>query len=388
YVYLSKTKDKFCQAEAYNGLGANYYFLGNLSAAGVYFDKELDIEDGSDSIYVDALVDYYDEIVNNNKNAYTVVSNNNDSELLLQKAKDLFENDKPQDALKLLRKITKSDYNYEKALNEKVHCYCMLGDSKNATSTFDKLIPDNSYELDTLLDVINTLAQDINLPDISKYFKLLTDYSTDDVDLLNKKMNMLVAVGMYDRAIDVGLDILSAEPNNAHASYILGMIHLMRHEYEKSLPYLKRSYILTQNDVNLFYVRLADDCIAGKRKVPDKMRIGYEVPEDEAKRRLTVIKNMIQDDSLSYDVDDLVCIGRWAFIRNFGEIQPYIANLYINSGVEELKDTVLSLMIDPRISDESKMAIFSEMLNLGIEGEFPVVYSNYFTRLKVVLPKL
>ncbi|MBO7377334.1 MAG: hypothetical protein J6U35_00475, partial [Clostridia bacterium] len=138
---LSRAEDDFERARAYNGLGANYYILGKDSLAMNYFGKQLETDNESDFEYNDVLDNMREEFFEEPPEQYSVVyDKKKKGREALEKARNLLDTGRPDEALKKLSEVSPEDDAFSEALEIVAFILLLRGEYQAAYETASRAV--------------------------------------------------------------------------------------------------------------------------------------------------------------------------------------------------------------------------------------------------------
>ncbi len=374
-------------ADAYNGLGANFFMLGNDAVAGYYFNKQLEYGVFEDSVYEDVLEDYLDSLYETKKQSYKVVYPE-DQDLIdrkiYDKAREKIESKDYTAAIEDLNSIGENSKMYPKAKTAKGYAYFYLNELGEAFGEVSKAIELGDINVYSLTLAINLGAFSSDLEEFGKYIDLLIDYKDFSDEDKYKKFNLLINLNLVKDALDYSEEILDISPYYADVRFLRGVLYYNKKDYVEAEKNFRYAYILTLNPIIKFYLDLALDAINGKIKykafLPE-----FELPEKEVLKRVKVIKELYNG-NLTEEIkfpDGFEDIAKWVFIGSNNTMQIVVAILIAHSHDERYLSILKDALIDPAISDEVKHRIVSIMCENGKFGELAVVFGYIFRKIKV-----
>ena len=376
--------------DGYNGLGANFYFLGNDEMAGYYFNKQMECGDVGDCVYDDILDDYLSDFLGVEKDkAISVVDDEDEDEESYSLAVQANKDGDNAEAMIFADDVSKKSKYYDKAQYEKAYALIKMGfDIVDAVKILESLFrkdPSNVDAFGLLVGYYLSVRDDRKINASFKKF-LVADIKGEDA--LMKKLTLLCDFDYFDEALELSEAILRKNPENTNCSYLRGMLLYNKGDYRGAVTNLKKSYIYSLNPVALYYLRIAESAASGDKNVPDRLSLSYNVPSEEEDKRIEFIKNVFTGEKKISDYDRKYAmeIIDWSFFVGNQTSQVALALSLIRSGEEENIEKLKSFLINPAVSDDVKLRIVSMLSEYGIKGETNVVYSNRFKTIDVLSP--
>ena len=376
--------------DGYNGLGANFYFLGNDEMAGYYFNKQMECGDVGDCVYDDILDDYLSEFLGVEKDkSISVVEDDDEDEENYSLAVQANKDGDNIEAMLYANDVSKKSKYYDKAQYEKAYALIKMGyDIVEAVKILESLFrkdPSNVDAFGLLVGYYLSIRDDRK---INASFKKFLTADIKGEEALMKKLTLLCDFDYFDEALELSETILLKNPENTNCSYLRGMLLYNKGDYRASVVNLKKSYIYSLNPVALYYLRIAESAASGDKNVPDRLSLSYNVPSEEEDKRIEFIKNVFTGEKKisDYDRKYTMEIIDWSFFVGNQTSQVALALSLIRSGEEENIEKLKSFLINPAVSDDVKLRIVSMLSEYGIKGETNVVYSNRFKTIDVLSP--
>lgn len=389
YKYLA-TANFADLVDGYNGLGANFYFLGNDEMAGYYFNKQMQCGDVGDCVYDDILDDYLSEFLGNEKDKeISIVEEEDEDEENYSAAVRANKDGDHIEAMLYANDVSKKSKYYDKAQYEKAYAIIKTGyDLDEAVKILESLLkkdPSNVDAFGLLIGYYLTIRDDKK---IGLLFKKFLAAEIDDDDALMKKLTLLCDFEYFDEALALSEVILRKNPENTNCSYLRGLLLYNKGDYRASVINLKKSYIYSLNPVALYYLRVAESAVSGSKSVPDRLSLSYNVPSTEEDKRIDFIKKVFTGEKKISDYDRKYAmeIVDWCFFVGNQTSQVALALSLIRNGEEENIEKLKSFLINPAVSDDVKLRIVSMLSEYGVKGEINVVYSNHFKTIDVLSP--
>ena len=389
FKYLLRAKEN-SYWEAFNGLGACFYFLENKYMAGYYFNEQLMRREEIDGVYADVMEDYLEELSQNDKPKFKLV-------------KDVKKEDIDKDAIN--RAITFSDeQDFDKALDilsqidcdspligqaqfEKACIYLNLGDFAKSYDSLKESIKSGYLNLISISLAID-LSSAMGLEDVTEYKALLLKYQPKDDEERYKLLNSLCDYGYFEEALKVANELLANNYNDANTSYVKGFLLYNKGDYKGAEVCFKNAYLLSYSYPSLYYLKVAQSAVDGKVLFKE-LKIEFSVPESQSKELTEIVKGFIDGNKRLTDFTDkqLLELADWCFSTKDENLQFSLGWIYIRSGDEILIRKIKEQLVSPSVSDTVKQSLISIMCDCTNEPKVKVVYENFFITLKFNRPE-
>lgn len=394
FRFLSKCR-KTDVIDGYNGLGANFFFLDNLELAGFYFNKQLALGDYGECVYDDILDEYVDAVSTDDKPRFNVISAESEREEIDENNyRAAVEENKREDyisAVASAEKVSDKSEFYEKALYEKAYGLFCLDREYDACEILEKCVSIDKNDVNAYNLLLGCYAQAGDEEKVEKYFEKLLEVDSDSTEILNRKMSVLCDFGYPEEALAVSDKIMRLAPDDTNCSYLRGLLLYNLNRYDKAVIYLKKAYIYSLNPVALYYLRIAERACDGDQSVPKRLPLIFDLQKTEIDRRLEAIKKLFGGtaEKGEYSESYIKETAEWCFIGGNQTAQMAIAVYAARAKNKTLIGLLRNQLINPALSDDVKIRIFSLLVETGEitdHSEVSVVYSNIFKKIKTFVP--
>ncbi len=392
YKYLKYSPESnYC--EAYNALGANYYFINNDNLAGFYFNEQIKTGVTDEMVFSSVLEDYFNELHQQRLDTYRVAYPPKQIDLdedNLFDGKDLMLENEFKKAIEKFELIKKTSELYLESLVEKAYAEFELGDSETALVDVDAAIKGKEINVRSLNLGIKICLSLGKTDKLAEYIELLNSYEGDDEENY-KKLNFLCDLSLYDDALSWVKRGNFELCNMANVNYISAILHYNKGQIDKAVKLMRNAYIISQNPISKYYLAYFEEVISGKRKY-ESLDLSFGLPEKENERRLLLIKKLFSAKGKlesKVGVEEFEEIAEWA-LKSTGEryVQLATAVVIISYKLKKLMHLIDDALIDPAISDEVKYRIVSFLCESGFSGKYCVVYSGIFKKIQIKTPKI
>ena len=213
--------------EAYNGLGANFYFLERYNLAGYYFNEQLREREDPSSVYEEVLEEYIEKLnADGEKKRFTVLKKQTEGEKaqeVIERARKLNGANDSDLAIKILSEIPKENPKYGLALYEIGVSHLFKGDIDLAMENISKSIENGNSSVNAISIMID-LIRSTGVGGEDKYLKMLTEYQPADDDDKYKKLTALCEYELDEFAVKLADELLKNNPYDTNTAYIKGFL--------------------------------------------------------------------------------------------------------------------------------------------------------------------
>lgn len=388
YKYLLKSKKKY-YADGYNGLGANYYYIGDKTYAGYYFAEQIKVGGDEPSIYEDVLEDFRDELINNQKPSFKIVTGSDAEDrdrIIVEQVKDLNKKGDYEASIKLFDEIPDDSNLYAEALLERAFSRFCVEDVDGAI-TDAKLGISKGYETVNSLTFILHLLNLVGSEEYGNYIEILKKLKTETSDDKYKKLTALCEFHLFKESEELADELIEKDSFDVNTLFIKAFLRYNDRDYETAEDFFRNAYILSVSQVALFYMRVARDAQRGNVRY-NKLAISFSLPVDEIERRSEIIKRLIKKESSikDYSFDEMKELFEWVFSLGSQSQQLAVAVIFAKSNDLSYLEVLKQALINPFVLDEVKMRIVSLLCENSSFNEIKVVYSHVFRSLKINRP--
>ncbi|MBR1676766.1 MAG: hypothetical protein IJ706_05590 [Clostridia bacterium] len=384
FKYLNKAKPKYYY-DGYNGLGANFYFVGKDDVAGYYFNKQISCGVTEECLYEDVMEEYLKTVYDRQKEEFKVVYPENVEEKAEQALNDgieLSDSENYLEAIERFSEIGAKTSSYLEAQAEMAFAYFYLHDVDNASKRIKKAIKGGKINSRNLGLAINIAALKDDNAQLARYIDVLEKYEPEG-DEKFKKANLLCTLGMFDDAEKCAVLYLEDEPYNANLNYLYAHLLYRKDKFEDAEKYFRYSYIITENPIAKFYMNIARQSFVSG--VKENFNVSFELPQFEIERRGEVLKQLFLSEDkktieYSEDVED---IARWILSGHSQSMQIAIGVVLSGADDERYREILFDAMINPTLSNEVKHRLLTLIVESDKDMEIGVVYSNVYRRVKI-----
>jgi len=374
---LSAANDVEERARCYNGIGANYYFLGKDLLSMHYFGSQLSIDPYGDYEYNDVIEDLQRAAVEAEpKRFYIAYDKADEDKDEIKKARALCDDGKLNEALIILAKIPDTSPRFKESLE--LIAFILILQEKYETAMD---IADHILYLDgdnfTALYVLCTAYQKTGKPEKSEAFykKLLTKELSED-NVLHMLM-LTIDTGREEDALGFVNRILKDTPYSVNMLFVRGIINYNTGRYEECVEDFKTVLTLTPNPV---VEKRLKEVLSDLSERPYKLPYELDVKDVEMKYRLDELarrfESMGQGETLSFEDirDHCDCIIKCRFTDLFS------TGIHMGLAVDAAKtyDYLKQVLLDISVSDEIKCVILKELILLNVNVKIKCVVAHVY----------
>lgn len=392
YKYLRYSSERY-YCEAYNALGANYYFLNNDDLAGYYFNKQIKTGVTDEMVFSSVLEDYYLELQEQKRDMYKLAYPKKQIDIdddNLFDGKVLIAENRFAEAIEKFNLIGRNSELYFETLVEKAYAEFNLGENERAVSDVDLAIKNGEVSVHSLNLAINICSRLGDIDGIAEYIEILKVYEGDG-DENYRKINLLCDLGLYDDALALIKEKKFDISYTANAYYISAVLTFNNGDISAASDMMRNAYIITGSPVAKYYLRYMEKVLRGKENF-EKISLSFDLPEKESERRISIIKKVfssIGKRESEVTASEFGEIAEWAFkATNERSIQLAAAIIIIAYKMKKLMPVIEDALIDPSVSDDVKYRIISFLCEQGFTGKYCVVYGGIFKKIQLKIPQI
>lgn len=376
--------------EAYNGLGANYYFLERFNLAGYYFNEQLRDRTDTTSVYEDVLDEYIDKLnAEHEKKRFTIVKDKTaeeEAESVIERARKLNGISDYDLAIQILNKVDENCSKYGEAVYEQGVSYLLKGDLDNAIERVSKALS-VGYLTVSAISIMIDLDRAISGNNEQKYIKMLVDYLPKDDEDKYKKLTALCEYDIYDKAEILADELLSTNPFDTNTAYVKGFLRYNAKDYLGAENYFKTAYLLSLSYQARFYLRLSQKAKDGN-PVYDKLRVSFKIPSKDIQEKTEYIENLISGkvDFTSISEEEIIDVAEWCLTSGEENLQFSLCYMLVLTGKKQLIAKVKEFLVNPSASDVVKQGVVSVICDCTTDSKVAVVYDNLYSLIRFNRP--
>lgn len=384
YLLRAKKEDYW---EAYNGLGANYYFLEENYLASYYFSEQLKITEEVCGVYAEVLEEFLDSFGEEKEQSFKIVKDKTDEEKrqeFLDNIHRLCENDKCDVALELLQKVEKTDAFYGESLFEQGLIYLKIDQIEKAYEYITRAI-DEKYITLLSISLAIDLSRALKTDKENEYLQMLEEYSPSGDDEKYKKMTALYENDLYDAAQKIAEEMLKDDKFDANTSYVLAFLLFNKGDLKGAEKHFKTAYLLSGTYTSLYYLRYVQGVLDGKVE-SRPLKIDFTVPTCESNEKVDLVNSLIDElnPSNEHPYQEMKDLIEWGISSKDDRAIFPTCWSFILSGRGDLFELVKEVLVNPTVSDVVKQSIITvicaetkvKSVKVVIDGVFKIIAFN------------
>lgn len=379
---------KYDYEDIYNGLGACYYNLNNITAATYYFNQQFLVsKDGN--VYMDD--DIIDSIAGMMAPAegFRVVYPPEETDYgdVMRKAKALMIHGDTAAACEVYAGVPEGAAEYDTAQLEIAVGEFLSGEVDQAiarSQTVYERDNRNVFAVSNLASMYKYKGSDVMS---GMYFSKLKDIDPKNDDETYKIATACMEHKKYDRAAACFKTLLAARPYDLQLLFLYGISLYNSGDFAGAKEVFGKILRITEvNPAALSYYRRADDALSGEgknfRPLPNFYR-PFDDDEAENTRRLTQILKSRNDKSLKKAMKDPAFwnLIDWSFSANDKEVSRCSCYILALSDSRRAEDYLLDKLLDPTIGDDMKGYIAELLVLRDFDKSVGVVISNVYKKV-------
>lgn len=370
-------------AEAYNGLGGNFYLAGVTDLAAYYFNLQIS-DDGDDEYPFDDYIYelFYQSNDGEEKLPFKVIDTQAEVDKeSIKEAKKLFEKE-PKVAYELLNNIKECSAEYENACLTVAAFYMVDGNYEKAVEKYGEISSSSEnydYALNNLFGAYFCLK---NYKKVDEILLLMQKLDCAEYEQLAKFFHLIRAAGDNDLAYNYSIYMrkLFSTPN---LYYYSGIASYNCAHFEEAQEWFLLYYKVT----NCYFAHYAiEACLAkmqGKKRYPDRLPYMFSLPESKCKEleKLAPEYFTMTKRQLSKKASEIYDFAEATLSTNKTELQIIACQLVSFIGGTKAVKYLKNLLLNPILQDIVKVTIVSLLVEMGNSGLTGMVYGNVFSRV-------
>lgn len=377
FKYLTYAKSNSNYAKAYNGLGACFYKMEDLSAAGYYFNRQITADKTAIFEYSSITAEFYSEIISNDKNYYLAYPYEKaDFTRALEKADAYLKINDYHMALDILKDVPKTSKFYADALLTKSISKYFISDLVGAISDIEE-----SLKLDlnviSLCNAISMFYAIKNEEKLNKYLAILKTLDLKTEEEIYKGTMVYAEQGDNLTALKYAKKYLKLNPYDTSMLLVYGMINYNLKDYKEAEKSFLDAYKISNGETPLYYYNLAI------KKNIDVIEYSFDIPSSERLKKVKKIGELLNGD-LNYKLsleEEIYKISKYAFSVAYYQMQSSAITLLGEINTPKAVNILKSALLSIQVFDRVKSGIIGFLVAGGFEGELSVVYGNVFKKI-------
>ena len=368
-------------AEAYNGLGGNYYLMGDNDLAAYYFNLQINDVVEDEFPYDDYLYDLFYSVADKNSTFKIVDVQGDIDRENIKKAKKIFE-ESNKEAIALIESITEDSTEYENACVTLAAFYMINGDFQKAIERY-KLIEYGSdnykFALNNIFGAYFCLE---NFDCAEESLKELKNKGLHDFNQLVKFFHLIKSSGRH-------------ELNYKYSKYLFGLFSTPRiyfycgvaaynvKKYAEAREYFLDYLRVTNSNVAKHHSNAAYGKINGNDNYPIELSYHLILPGDKqveleglASKYLLLSKKQMRKISA-----ELFNFAEDCFSTPSVELQIIACQIISFLETLQAEKFLKNKLIDPRVSDNVKSVMLTALVEMGNDKLSGMVYGGVYSRV-------
>ncbi len=384
FLYLDRAPKK-AKAEAYRGLGDEYFYLGNIPASSYYYNENV-IHSGQSVELDDEIFDCFTRLMESeeDKPRFVYPPQSVDYTQTMSNAKEKMLTGDIDQAISLYESVHERSEHYEEARCQLAVAYFMKGDIDGAIrvneSYIENVNPDCVFALCTLSSMYGYRGETLKSGETFARIKIEKAKGINDY---YKIATCACEHKKYETAKICFEKILLEKPYEKSINYMLAVTEYNLGNKERAKSILGKMVRLTGDAVCKYYYDYIDSRDGETAKKP--LSFLYRLPDEEIKRRTDILTDIVKKSSKQIckiikdkEVSEILT---WCFSQSEIEFQKLGAYLVALSSPSYAEKYFLPLLIKPIIYDEIKEYLVRMLVLDGFDKTIGVVVSNIYKKV-------
>ncbi|MBQ7408243.1 MAG: hypothetical protein IJW13_03105 [Clostridia bacterium] len=369
-------------AEAYNGLGGNYYLLKNNELAAYYFNLQINDKGDKELPFDDYMYQLFFAAQENARPIKLVDAQGEIDSKNIEKAKRTFEKN-PTEAYNLLSEIKSDSSQYGNALIT-MAAFNMVNEKIDLAVEQYKQALDYSEQREYALN--NLLGCYAVLNDYEKADTVVQQLKSNDCkdfDQCAKFFHLFHALNDNAGAYTYAL-YLSAIFDNPDLYYYTACAAFNCEKYDEAEELFNKHYRITDFFVSLEHAKLCKNPKRFKKKRAEKISYMQELhPSYISQLEKSVARYMTMSAaSFKRRASDLIELSRLCFGTSRLDLQGLSCQLVAILKNNRAEKYLKNLLIDPAVNDKVKILILSLLVDMENDKLTGLVYGGVYTRIQ------
>lgn len=383
YITFCDNEESF--ADAYNGLGANYYFLGDKDRAGYYFDKQITCVGAENCVYNDVLDEYVNDssqhgVTDEFKSLFHIAYSSDGKEELqtsLNKAIACNENGDFDNAVIYATKAVNSKKLKNKALYQRAYALFSTGKIDESSQDIDIVIDGEGVDYKACVLAAYIYQDSGSDVKYNEMLDKLSDIFPEKDEERARQIAFLYNAGRNESAELLLKRCLNESPYSGDLLYLKGVFAYNNGDFSAAGNAFSDGYYYTLSPVLNYYRDLVQFVIDGVEPAK-KLEIGFEIPDEEINRRTEYFINIFQNKEKlpTSRIKEVTDKFDWAL--NSGNESLQVAVGLTCCRIEIYRKYLVSKLIDNNLSDNIKRKYITMLCESMFYGSVGVTYSGYF----------
>lgn len=386
WIKFLSVAPKCDRAEAYNGIAACYFHMGELNLAGLYYEKFMNEAEEKDYDYLEERIDYYDAITEKEEPFYEITHpiEKASSDRLLKAAEKAFYEEQTEQALNYLKAIPKNDENYLSARLRLIGFEVVSGNFEKAKNYANGLIadlPGDSLPLVNKLVLLADFADNCDTNEVDDLIEEIKKFDIQDFQELYKLTTACIDLRKDEDALYFGEKALAAQPYSLAVNFAIGAVLYNLGEYEAAEKRITVAYQLSNSGVAKYYIKACrtPEILKGER-------IGYDMlyPDDVvekfSKKAYDYGERIPRITARNRENFKDVCDWVFSFPN---DLQEDLAISLLQTGDPEHVRFVKEKLLESAVIDEVKIRVLEELTLMEEKGYLSFTCGGMYYKVKL-----
>lgn len=374
---------------AYNGLGASYFYLGNVNMAGYYFNEQLSAVHDPSKVYIDDnMMEYFDDVVSGRKD-YKIVYpfTSVDYTDVLDAGKRKIMHGDYDGALETLSEVQPRSEHYVDALCERAVAYFFKGDVRDSVEESKKALiydPNCVRAFCSLASVYYYCGQ---YEQAALCLKHAEEIESMDDESTYKLATTFCEQGKHGKALRYLSKLIETNPYEIKILHLMGIAYYNTGDFAKAQECFHKIIRITQkNPTALYYYRLSGEQIAAGTKNAKPLTYFFRIPDEEQEKRVKELKDLLQippkDRCKKIEKKELIELIDWAFSTMNIELMMLAVGILASLNEPFATDYLLDILLDASVYDDVKEVVVYRLSLKQYDKKTGVVFGNFFKKIQ------
>lgn len=368
-------------AEAYNGLGGNFYLLGEIEVSAYYFNMQISNEEDDEYPFDEYIYEIFANISEEKPTIKLVDLQGDTDKQNIEKAKQAFEKD-PALAYSLVKNVQESSSQYENACITLAAFYMIDGDYEKAISKYKEIESSSEQYKFAVNNLYGAYYCMKDFESANKIFAKLSNEKLADFDQLVKFFHLLFTQKDYDLCYKFNLSL-----NNLFKTprlyFYNGVSAYNVKKYDEAFDWFVSYYKATSYYVANFNSSVSLAKLKGEKGCPEILRYSLTLPSAEQEK---LEKNATKyfgwtKKQLKKNKDLIFDFAYKSFSTDNHELQIVACQLLSFIGGAKVEKYLKSLLIDFTVLDHMKVVIVTVLTEMQNDKLTGMVYGKVYSRL-------
>lgn len=386
FSILQKEKARF---DCYFGLGCNFLGMHDYYRAIECFEKYLEIEPyGAYSDEARDLLEVLEDYEYFQDDPDVFVPGRESIYSLALEGKDLLDQGEYTKAIVKLEKAIKLDPNLVFVKNNLALAYFCAGKLNEAIDISLEVLKRDPQNIHANCNVCLFLNERDGAEKSEKYINIIFNFKTRDPEEIHKIAVTLCELREHEKANLVLRQLLQYKPYDIRILHYVAVSYFNLGRYGESYKYWSKiSRIDPDNNVSNFYIKLAQECIRGKRK-GEELSYHFQVPYDEILRRIKKLNDILKLDEKDLFIkwkshDSFKSLLGWGLELNDRLIKKAILNVVASFNDEKAEVFLRDFLLRVNESEELKTEALSLLKEMSASEPYIAYVDNDLMEIKV-----